>query len=171
MKLLVTVVLVFLISCVSCIREEVGERIQYIQPGDELPDFTVTMNDGTVLDRNSLEGKVSVLVFFHTSCPDCQRELPVVQKLYEHLQGDSRVVIVCISREEAAGEVASYWLRNALTLPYSAQPDRKVYSLFAEEGIPLIYISDEACRVQYLFTDDPTASYDDLYQAVSAMVD
>ena len=72
MKLLVTVVLVFLISCVSCIREEVGERIQYIQPGDELPDFTVTMDDGTVLDRNSLEGKVSVLVFFHTSCPDCQ---------------------------------------------------------------------------------------------------
>ena len=34
MRLLVTVVLVFLIGCVSCIREEVGEHIQYIQPGD-----------------------------------------------------------------------------------------------------------------------------------------
>lgn len=63
MRLLVTVVLVFLIGCVSCIREEVGEHIQYIQPGDALPEFMVEMNDGTILDRDSLRGKVSVLVF------------------------------------------------------------------------------------------------------------
>ena len=54
MRLLVTVVLVFLIGCVSCIREEVGEHIQYIQPGDALPEFMVEMNDGTILDRDSL---------------------------------------------------------------------------------------------------------------------
>lgn len=169
MRWFVTVVFVFLISCVSCIREEVGESVQYIQPGDELPDFTVTMDDGTMLDRNSLEGKVSVLVFFHTSCPDCQRELQVVQKLYEHYQEDSRVVIACISREEPADEVDDYWKANSLTLPYSAQPDRKVYALFSEEGVPLVYVSDTSCCVRSLFTDDPTASYDDLYQAVSAL--
>ena len=56
MRLLVTVVLVFLIGCVSCIREEVGEHIQYIQPGDALPEFMVEMNDGTILDRDSLRG-------------------------------------------------------------------------------------------------------------------
>ena len=87
MRLLVTVVLVFLIGCVSCIREEVGEHIQYIQPGDALPEFMVEMNDGTILDRDSLRGKVSVLVFFHTSCSDCQRELPVLQQLYEVYAG------------------------------------------------------------------------------------
>ena len=134
MRLLVIVVLVFLIGCVSCIREEVGEHIQYIQPGDALPEFMVEMNDGTILDWDSLRGKVSVLVFFHTSCSDCQRELPVVQ-----------------------------------TLPYSAQSDRKVYSLFSEEGVPLVYVSDTACNVRYLFTDNPIASFEDLYQAVSSL--
>lgn len=93
MRLLVTVVLVFLIGCVSCIREEVGEHIQYIQPGDALPEFMVEMNDGTILDRDSLRGKVSVLVFFHTSCSDCQRELPVVQFMLEILVSELPVSV------------------------------------------------------------------------------
>ena len=169
MRLLVTVVLVFLIGCVSCIREEVGGHIQYIQPGDALPEFMVEMNDGTILDRDSLRGKVSVLVFFHTSCSDCQRELPVVQQLYEVYAGNPRVRIACISREEPEKEILAYWKSNALTLPYSAQSDRKVYSLFSEEGVPLVYVSDTACNVRYLFTDNPIASFEDLYQAVSSL--
>lgn len=71
-------VLLMWLGCISCIRENVGESIQYVQPGDRLPDFTVELSDGTILSRHSLVGKVSVLVFFHTECPDCQRELPVV---------------------------------------------------------------------------------------------
>ena len=187
MRLLVTVVLVFLIGCVSCIREEVGEHIpaesahigivdkiftrvgasDNISVGEST--FMVEMNDGTILDRDSLRGKVSVLVFFHTSCSDCQRELPVVQQLYEVYAGNPRVRIACISREEPEKEILAYWKSNALTLPYSAQSDRKVYSLFSEEGVPLVYVSDTACNVRYLFTDNPIASFEDLYQAVSSL--
>lgn len=164
-------VLLMWLGCISCIRENVGESIQYVQPGDRLPDFTVELSDGTILSRHSLVGKVSVLVFFHTECPDCQRELPVVQKLYEYYREDARVEIVCIRREEAADEVAMYWRQHELTLPYSAQPDRNVYALFSEEGIPLVYISDADGIVRYLFTDDPIASYTDLYEAVSVLVE
>lgn len=162
-------IILLLVGCISCIQDNVGESVQYVQPGDELPEFSVQMNDGTILDRHSLMGKVSVLVFFHTGCPDCQRELPVVQELYEHYQGDDRVLIACISREEPADEVAAYWQQQGVTLPYSAQPDRRVYALFSEAGVPLVYVSDTVCQVRYLFTDDPTATYVDLYEAVSSL--
>lgn len=56
-------VLLMWLGCISCIRENVGESIQYVQPGDRLPDFTVELSDGTILSRHSLVGKVSVLVF------------------------------------------------------------------------------------------------------------
>lgn len=164
-------VLLMWLGCISCIRENVGESIRYVQPGDRLPDFTVELSDGTILSRHSLAGRVSVLVFFHTECPDCQQELPVIQDLYEHFQGDNRVKIACISREESADDVAVYWQQHGLTLPYSAQSDRKVYGLFSKEGIPLVYISDAECFVRYLFTDSPIASYIDLYEAVSALVE
>ena len=61
MRLLVTVVLVFLIGCVSCIREEVGEHIQYIQPGDALPEFMVEMNEVANILRNATSNSLLVL--------------------------------------------------------------------------------------------------------------
>ena len=93
----------------------------------------------------------------------------MVQQLYEVYAGNPRVRIACISREEPEKEILAYWKSNALTLPYSAQSDRKVYSLFSEEGVPLVYVSDTACNVRYLFTDNPIASFEDLYQAVSSL--
>ena len=38
-------------------------------------------------------------------------------------------------------------------MPYSAQPDRKVYSLFASSIIPRIYAVDENLTIMDAFTD------------------
>ena len=72
---------------VGCINEDVpsGE----VKVGDRLPAFEVVMNDGTVVTDASLIGKVSVVMFFHTSCPDCRQALPRVQEIYdEYVQKD-----------------------------------------------------------------------------------
>ena len=47
--------------------------------------------------------------------------------------------MVAISREEGAESVAAYWKEHALEIPWSAQTDRSVYSLFASSVIPRIY--------------------------------
>ncbi|MEJ8750051.1 TlpA disulfide reductase family protein [Phocaeicola sp. ICN-14070] len=74
-----------LLGCLlfSCIREEVSAGENIVEPGDVLPDFSAVLNDGSELSTQSLKGKVAVLIFFHTECPDCQKELPVIQRLYE----------------------------------------------------------------------------------------
>ena len=70
--------------CLSgCIKENVGADLKV---GDRLPDFAVTMNDGTVVSDDSLMGNVSCVMFFHTTCPDCQATLPVVQSVYDEYQ-------------------------------------------------------------------------------------
>lgn len=107
--------------------------------GDKCPDFTVEMNDGTLFDSRTLTDEFTVITLFNTECPDCQRELPVVQKLYEESLGKS-ISFVCISREEDASSVSAYWQERGLTLPYSAQTDRTIYSMFAASGIPRTYI-------------------------------
>jgi protein SCO1/2 len=40
-----------------------------LQPGDPVPDFAVTTQDGTVLRLSDLRGKVVVLTFVYTRCP------------------------------------------------------------------------------------------------------
>ena len=152
---------------VGCINEEVpsGE----VKVGDRLPAFEVVMNDGTVVTDASLIGKVSVVMFFHTSCPDCRQALPRVQEIYdEYVQKD--VLFALISRECTADEIRAYWEENSLDMPYSAQNDRAVYNLFASSRIPRIYISDENGTVRYIFTDDPVATVEDLRSSIESLI-
>ena len=153
----------------ACIRDNVAYGEAGIAPGDTLPEFHIELDDGSKLSTSDLRGKVSVLVFFHTGCPDCQRELPVIQALYNKYQGNPSVTIYCISREEAARDIEAYWDTHGLTLPYSAQEDRSVYNLFSEQGIPRVYVSGADLRVYSTYTDNPIAGLEELIEDVERM--
>lgn len=151
----------------GCIMEKITDK--EIKVGDSLPEFKVTMNDGTIVSDDSLKGEVSIVMFFHISCPDCQQALPRVQRLYDEYASEN-LKWALISRECSSDEIEAYWSGNGLDLPYSAQNDRDIYNLFATSRIPRIYISDENGTVRYIFTDDPVPSYDDLKSAVESLI-
>ena len=154
---------------VSCISEDVeGGGPDKIRVGDVLPEFSVRMDDGRLVDTEALEGKPSVILFVNTACGDCQKELPRVQRVYEQYGADGRVNFVAVSREEGAASVRGYWAANGLTLPFSAQTDRTVYHLFASSAIPRIYVSDRSLVVQAVYTDNPLATVEDLSYALEA---
>lgn len=129
----------------SCINQKEPEGAD-LQVGGKLPEFTIELNDGTQLSYNVLSTGSWLICFFNTSCPDCQRELPKLQELYNsqftnHNSSNNKFVnIVCIAREQTEESIKRYWTENNLTLPYSAQEDRRIYNLFATRGIPQIYL-------------------------------
>lgn len=132
----------------ACLGDETDEMVEYVKIGDRLPAFSVTLNDGTLFD--SAQPEASIIVLFSTSCADCQKELPTLDTLYKSGAFTGRRV-VCISRAETAGSVEAFWRANGLTLPYSAQADRRIFSLFASAGIPRIYIVDAQGIVTGIF--------------------
>ncbi len=136
-----------------------------VGPGDALPEFTVTLSDGSTLSTGNLTGTVSLIMFFSTQCPDCQEVLPEVQSLYEEF--GTKVRFVLISRAEGAESIEEYWQEHDLTLHYSAQSGREVYSLFAGGGIPRIYISGEDLIIRSVFTDSPLPTLSDLREALA----
>ena len=151
----------------GCIRDgAVGSNVKV---GDKLPEFEVVMNDGTLVTDASLMGNVSLVMFFHTSCPDCQQALPRVQEIYDEYMQEG-VCFALIGRECGKDEIEAYWSENGLNMPYSAQDDRSVYNLFASSRIPRIYISDENGTVRYIFTDDPVATLEDLRSSIESLI-
>ena len=135
----------------ACITEETTAAPQdIVVPGDALPPFAVVMHDGTTASPATLAGRVAVIAFFTTSCPDCRRELPKLDELYRSYGADS-VAFVCISRGEGPESVAAYWQEQGLALPFSAQTDRTVYDLFARGGVPRIYIADREGTVRLVY--------------------
>ncbi len=147
----------------GCINEDV--KGVDLKVGDKLPDFEVMMSDGSVVTDESLKGSVSLVMFFHTTCPDCQKTLPVMQRIQDEYTSKG-VEFAVVSRSEGREEIEAYWKENSLKMPYSAQEDRCVYEKFAKALIPRIYVNDKDGIIRFIFTDNPAPSYSDLKSAV-----
>lgn len=139
---------------VGCFHEDEEDR-EVVRVGEDVPRFVVALSDGTTYDSSVRDGKGATIVFFATWCTDCQRELPVLDSLYRAGRFAGQHV-VCIGREEDEATVSQFWQEHALALPYSAQPDRAVFSLFATTGIPRIYtVSPSGVITNISFTLEP----------------
>lgn len=162
----------------SCVYDDPEGEFE-IKVGDQVPDFTVKMNDGTTVTGASLREGVSLIMFFHTSCPDCQNTLPSVQRIYDEFL-DKGVSFAVISRSQVAEDtrdvqgnlvpgVAAYWNEQGYTMPYSAQPDRTVYNLFATSRVPRVYICKDGEIIRF-YTDNPIPTYEELLSDVESLL-
>ena len=156
-----------LVAMTGCIKEkQTGAELKV---GDSLPDFEVVMNDGSMVTDDMLKETVSVIMFFHTSCPDCQQVLPQMQKIYDEYASKD-VGITLISREESMSSIFTFWEEKGLKMPYSAQSTRKIYEKFASERIPRVYICEKGGIIRYIFTDNPNPSYDDIKVSLDSLI-
>lgn len=129
-----------LITGCSSIEDD-NEVTERVNVGDRVPSFSVdVVTDGIIstFSTAQLTGE-TVIVFFNTTCPDCQRDLPKLNQYYLKHKNDKGFQMVAISRAEGEDSVAAYWKDNGLQIPYSAQSDRRIYELFASSIIPRIY--------------------------------
>lgn len=150
----------------SCIKERpTGADLGV---GDMIPDFEVTMNDGSVITGQDLRQSPSCIVFFHTSCPDCQKVLPVIQELYDKYAHEG-LAFALISREDGEAEISAYWAQRGFSMPYSAQEGREIYSLFARTGVPRIYICEKGGLIKAIYSDDPVPGFEELDSQVNSV--
>ena len=147
-KWISTFILFWMFSALAYSR---GVQMEEIRKGDALPSFSVLADSGDSISTVTLKGKPSLIVFFHTECWDCQKELPLLQEFYEKYK--ENVQFIAISRAQSEAAIRSYWMTNGLQFPYAAQKDNTVFKLFAEKTIPRIYISDDQGNIAYVFKE------------------
>lgn len=140
--------------------------------GDIVPDFTVKMDDGSQLTMSELRGKVILLNFFATWCGPCNTELELVQKEYWPKMKDvDEFVWVTIGREHSIKEVLDFKKKKGLTMPMGADPDRKIYSLFARMYIPRNFIIDKNGRIVWQEKGFDDAGYAEMKSKVQSLLD
>ena len=162
LKCLVGILLPLVLS-VSCMSDGRVDDDGRIVEGSRVPIFSteLSVNDPADwrfdcvdrFDSYGSDGIRRVIFFFNTQCPDCRKELPAAQELYDSIKEDETLMMACISREQGEDEILDYWKQAGLTLPYSAQQDRSIYDLFASSGIPRIYLIDARGTVRRVYND------------------
>lgn len=159
-------VLAVILLLPSCVNDDDPSAQWALSVGDTLPPFSVTLNDGRMISAQGLRGKTAVIVFFNTTCSDCQKELPVVQQFYDEFKDDADVEILAIAREEDASDIYAYWQKNSLTIPWSPQPDRTIYNLFATSVIPRIFFVNPLGVITAAFGDKDMPDLQTLQEAL-----
>ena len=151
------VVPLFLALCmlVGCVVDEPGKDngdTDLVGVGDHLPSFSVEVVDGVArytFSSDALTGP-TVIVFFNTSCSDCQRELPILNDYYLQHRSEPGFQMVAIAREETEESIRAFWGAHELSIPFSPQSDRSVYKLFATVTIPRVYFCSHAGLITWI---------------------
>ena len=146
-----------MLSLISCMHDDVepADSTMLVKVGDQVPSFILTSSDGKELTSSSLSGHVYILNFFDTGCPDCQKEFPVMQQVYDKYEGN--VPILNVPRSQTKEEVNVYWEEAGFTMPFYIPQDKNLYYKFATKTIPRTYIVNAGGKVVAAYSDAPIA--------------
>jgi len=110
--------------------------------GKPLPEFVVQDFNGKGFDLSKLRGKVVIIHFWATWCPECRGEMPALDASYRRYRGMGlEVIAVSIDRpnmREKAGKIMERFTYRAVLLR-----DAKTSGLEAPQAVPVTYVVDK----------------------------
>jgi peroxiredoxin len=154
------VVALVLLLLTACINDEEDSPTTLVNVGDTIPAFSLSGSDGKNVSSSSLSGRVYILNFFDTTCPDCQKEFKVLQRIHDKY-GEA-VPVLNVPRSQTKDEVQAYWSQEGLTMPFYMASDKDLYYKFATRTIPRTYVVDGEGKARAAFTDSPIADFETL---------
>lgn len=146
--------LFFLSACMffSCVKEEENGSGFELKKGDSLPDFTIS-NSKESVSTSDLQNKTSLIIFFSTTCGDCRQALPDIQELYDTYRENPSVRILLIARGQTEAEVQESFGKAGYTMEFFADPEQKIYSLFAGSIIPRLFLAGKDGKINLTQTE------------------
>lgn len=146
------------------------EKATLVKVGQEAPDFTVTMLDGSEYKLSDLKGKVVMLNFWATWCPPCRQEFMRMQTDVVDRFAGKDFVLLAASREEDRETVAGFMEKQGYKFNVGLDPERKIYSLYASNYIPRNFIIDKKGNVAWASVGYTAEEFDEMLTLVDELV-
>lgn len=130
--------------------EETADEIEattLVKTGDQAPDFTVEMLDGSRVTLSDLRGKVVLLNFWASWCPPCREELTHVQQEIIDRFAGREFLFLPISRGESRDEVDAFRKKSGYEFPMGIDPSREIFDRYASNYIPRNFLIDADGKV------------------------
>lgn len=107
-----------------------------------VPEFTLRMSDGRIIDSAELVGdRAFVVVFFATWCAACEQKLSALRDVVEATRD---LVVLGVSMDDAStlADVPTFLAEHGLTIPYASALENPVFfvSYNPFDTIPLVVV-------------------------------
>ncbi|EMI52118.1 redoxin domain-containing protein [Rhodopirellula sallentina] len=121
-------------------REKIASEIgSHPLLGKPVPEFTLTLLDGTEVTSKDLRGKVVVLDFWATWCTPCLQAMPVIKSAVEEFE-DKDVVFYAVNVAENSALVKGFAGEQDWGVDVAVDPEGTMIDVFSAKKIPLTLV-------------------------------
>lgn len=131
-----------------------NDQIDFVNIGDQVPDFTLRSTAHGNISSDMLKGKVTLISIFATWCGPCQKELAALQKAIDHqtipwAKDNKDLAILVVGREHNENQLEAYNSKKGFTFPIYPDPSREFTSKFAKQNIPRTYLVNRDGKIVF----------------------
>lgn len=162
------VIWVFIAALLVLVGIILGKRQQgTVQPGDEIPDFTLPLFSGYEYEGKSevklsdFRGQVVVLNFWASWCKPCEQEAAELQEAWEAYADTGEVVFLGADYVDTEPEARAYLKKFGITFYNGPDMGTKISQMFRIRGVPETYFIDPN-GVLYYVKVGPFLSVDEI---------
>ena len=139
--------------------------------GQQLPEFKMTDQKDQELKSSNQYEKPMLVVEWASWCPHCQKQLPIVQQMYEKYGEQIHFVLLNMSEpgRETKEKADQYIKSQKYTFPYYYDVGQSAADLLQVKTIPSMYLVTKQQQVKNVLVKHTTA--DDFARELQALLD
>jgi peroxiredoxin len=112
------------------------------EAGKPPPALIVQEVDGNHFDLSQQRGKVVIVHFFATWCPDCREEMPALDAFYRH-NSSKRIAVIALSIDKPHELEKVKAIMQPFAYKAAMVGDARVNDFGIPDALPVTYIIDE----------------------------
>lgn len=127
-----------------------------VQPGDEIPDFSLTLFSGYEYNGQSevrisdLRGKVVFINFWASWCKPCEQEAAALEEAWKYYQPSGKVVFLGVDYVDTEPEARMFLKKFGNTYPNGPDLGTRISQMFRIQGVPETFIVDTNGILRYI---------------------
>ena len=127
--------------------------------GQQLPEFKMTTQKGILIASSELYDKPMLVVEWASWCPHCQKQLPIVQQMYEKYGEQINFVLLNMNEpdKETKESADRYIKEKGYTFPYYYDEDQSAADLLQVQTIPSMYFVTKKQEVKNVLVNHSDA--------------
>ena len=167
---LLCISLLLCLSLVACKgkKEDTEEANKTPEKGDVAVDVLLHDLDGKTVKLSQFKGKVIILNFWATWCPQCREEMPSMDALYKKFIGTDLVMLPV--SDENAETIREFMKKNNYAMPAYHDANRDAGSVYGITGHPVTFLIDRKNIIAEKFIGPIDWTKPNVLQAIQDMM-
>jgi len=128
---------------VAQFREAGVEKLRVVV---DAPDFTLKELGGGKVSLKELRGKIILLNFFSTLCPNCRRESPSFAKLHEEFKNTDLVLLKVVAKEKEK-DLIKYKKEFNISSPILMDDNASITSAYGVSSSPQTFFINREGKI------------------------